>query len=257
MKRLQHTCEVVSNKKICGKFFRLCLGADSIVKTVRPGQFIHIRVNNGLSPLFRRPFSVYRAQKHVEILYEVVGQGTKALSSKKAGEKLDVLGPLGNEFSMPPGGTEQVVMIAGGVGVAPFLILSDALKNRGYEMVLLYGGRTKGHVYEMTEFKKNRCNVHISTDDGSKGKKGRVSTLFSKIDKKKKTFLYTCGPKPMMASVWSLARSHHLEGQACCEEVMACGLGACLGCSILTKSGYKTVCYDGPVFDLQELIFNE
>ena len=108
----------------------------------------------------------------------------------------------------------------------------------------------------MKEFKGNGCKVYVSTDDGSVGTKGRVSKLFSKINKNPKTtFIYTCGPKPMMASVQAFAKKNKLQGQAACEEVMACALGACLGCSIKTTEGYKTVCYDGPVFDLNEVIF--
>jgi dihydroorotate dehydrogenase electron transfer subunit len=108
----------------------------------------------------------------------------------------------------------------------------------------------------LREFKENSCKVHIATDDGSVGIKGRVAKLFSKLDPDPKaTFIYTCGPRPMMASVQAFARKNDLKGQASCEEVMACGLGACLGCSIRTTKGYKTVCYDGPAFDLDELIF--
>ena len=109
----------------------------------------------------------------------------------------------------------------------------------------------------MQEFKDNGVKVHIATDDGSVGAKGRVSVLFDKIDKDpSRTFIYTCGPNPMMKAVQAFAGEHHLLGQAACEEIMACGLGACLGCSIETKEGFKTVCYDGPAFDLEEVILH-
>ena len=256
MPQIQNIFKVISNEKICPKFYLLKIDAKPILKDIQPGQFIHIRAGEGLEPFFRRPFSVYRAQKYVEIFYEAVGSGTKILSSKKKGDPLDVLGPLGNPFSMPPQGVKQVAMIAGGVGVAPFLALSDVLKKKDYELILLYGGRTRGHVYPMKEFKENGCRVFVATDDGSAGVKGRVSKLFSKINTDPKTtFFYTCGPRAMMAVVQEFARRHHLKGEAACEEVMACALGACLGCSIETKSGYKTVCCDGPVFDLEEVIF--
>ncbi|HQP10059.1 MAG TPA: dihydroorotate dehydrogenase electron transfer subunit [Candidatus Omnitrophota bacterium] len=255
MEKLQDVYRIISNEKICPKFFRLCLDAPSIVNKALPGQFIHIRIQESLQPFFRRPFSISRAQKHIEILYEPVGTGTHLLSRKKKGEMLDVLGPVGTPFSLPPKGIRQVVMIAGGIGVAPLLFLSDILK-RKYELVLLYGGRTKGHVYDMKEFKQNGCKVLISTDDGSVGVKGRVSKLFTKIrPDSQTTFIYTCGPRPMMASVQSFARGHKLRGQGSCEEVMACALGACLGCSIETRNGFKTVCHDGPAFDLNDLIF--
>ena len=256
MEKLQDVYKVISNEKLCAKFCRLCIDAKPIAGKARPGQFIHIRINDGLQPFFRRPFSIYRAKKSVEILYEVVGPGTNALAAKGKGDTLDVLGPLGTPFCMPPKGTKQVVMVAGGAGVAPFLFLSDILKKKGYKLALLYGGRTKGHVFNMDEFKKNGCRVFKATDDGSVGVKGRVSKLFSKIDPAPETtFIYTCGPRPMMASVQDFARRHKLQGQGSCEEVMACALGACLGCSIKTTKGFKTVCGDGPAFDLHELMF--
>ncbi|MDP8267047.1 MAG: dihydroorotate dehydrogenase electron transfer subunit [Candidatus Aceula meridiana] len=255
MLRNQKRYKVISNKKVCANFFRLSLNAKFLLKKIKPGQFVHLRVSDGLKPFFRRPFSVFRAQKSLEILYEVVGDGTQILSKKKRNSSIDCLGPLGTPFSMPPKGIKQVVMVAGGVGVAPFLLLTDKLKNKGYDLILLYGGRTRGHVFSFKEFQQNGCKVFVSTDDGSIGVKGRVSKLFTKINLAKPTFIYTCGPKPMMASVQAFAKKNKIKGQASLEEVMACGVGTCLGCSTKTKHGYKTVCHDGPVFDLDEVIF--
>jgi len=263
MEKLQDIYTVVSNEKLCPRFYRLCIDAKPIAKKILPGQFIHIRVNDTLEPFFRRPFSVYRAKKHVEVFYEAIGPGTKILADKQKGDDIDVLGPVGTPFELPPKGTKQVVMIAGGIGIAPFLILSDVLRRERrsafppLEIILLYGGRTRGHVYKMREFKENQCKVIVATDDGSVGIKGRVSKLFTKVNiDPGSTYIYTCGPTPMMASVQAFARKHNLGGQAACEEVMACALGACLGCSIKTTDGYKTVCCDGPVFDLHKVIFN-
>jgi len=255
MNKIQKILTVAANEKLCPRFYRLSLDAKSLIKQVKPGQFVHIRVHDGLEPFFRRPFSIYRAKKYLEVFYEPIGRGTNLMASYKKGDKIDVLGPLGNPFTLPPKGIKQVVMIAGGIGIAPFLVLSDALKKK-YELILLYGGRTKGHVYPMKEFKANGCKVYVATDDGSAGVKGRVSELFAKINADPKTtYLYTCGPHAMMAAVQAFAKKNYLQGQAACEQVMACALGACLGCSIKTTKGYKTVCYDGPVFDLQEVIF--
>ncbi len=257
MEKIQNKFRVIKNEKLCPRFYRLSLQAPGLVKKIKPGQFIHIRTKDSLEPFFRRPFSVYRAQNSADIFYEAIGPGTNILSEKKKGDELDVLGPLGNSFSLPPKGTKTIVMIAGGIGVAPFLIFSDFLKGKGYDLVLLYGGRTKGHIFDMKDFKKNGCKIFIATDDGSVGVKGRVSQLFGNIPlNPKTTFLYTCGPNPMMAAVQDFAKKNNLGGQASCEEVMACALGACLGCSIETTNGYKTVCYDGPVFDLQEVKFH-
>jgi dihydroorotate dehydrogenase electron transfer subunit len=262
MKKIQNTYRVVANTKLCPRFHCLSLEAPELAREVKPGQFIHIRVDETLQPFFRRPFSVYRAQKTVDIFFEPVGRGTEILASKKKGDELDVLGPLGKEFTLPSKEIKQVVMIAGGIGIAPFLALSDALVGAQRavplrELVLLYGGRTKDHVYPMKEFKALGVKVHVATDDGSVGTKGRVSELFSKIDMNPETtMIYTCGPNPMMAAVQKFCLSNNLKGEAACEEIMACALGACLGCSIPTKSGYKTVCYDGPCFDISEVMFH-
>ncbi|MCA9400096.1 MAG: dihydroorotate dehydrogenase electron transfer subunit [Candidatus Omnitrophica bacterium] len=257
MKKIQDIYQVVGNEKLSPQFWRMSIDAPAIKKETRPGQFIHIRTNDVLQPFFRRPFSVYRAKKYVEIFYEVVGPGTKLLSRMKKGDPIDVLGPVGTPFTLPEPEIKQVVFVAGGIGIAPFLIMSDVLKKRkDLEMVLLYGGRTKGHVYPMKEFKQNGCKVFVSTDDGSVGIKGRVSKLFSKITRDpQSTRVYTCGPHPMMHAVQAFTTKYQLRAQAACEEVMACALGACLGCSIKTTKGFKTVCYDGPVFELEEIIF--
>jgi len=262
MASLQNIFKVTSNEKLCPRFYRLCFDGKSILKQIKPGQFVHIRTKDGLEPFFRRPFSVYRAQKSVEVFYEAVGPGTRLMSRMKKGDSIDVMGPVGTPFTLPGNQIRQVAMIAGGIGVAPFLMLSDAIVGAHRdaplpEMILLYGGRTGGHVYPMKEFKQNGVKVFVATDDGSKGVKGRVTKLFDKINTDPKTtMLYTCGPKAMMAAVQDLAKKHKLQGQAACEEVMACALGACLGCSIKTTKGYRTVCYDGPVFELQEVIFD-
>ncbi len=232
------------------------IDAPSIAKITGPGQFVHIRVAQGLEPFFRRPFSVYRSNEYVEIFYDVVGKGTNILASKKQGDELDVMGPLGTPFTKPPKGMKNIVMIAGGVGAAPFQCLTDKWKDKGYKFILLYGGRTREHTFSMKGFKDNGCSIFIATDDGSVGEKGRVSVLFDRIKTgPADTFIYTCGPRPMIASVQKWASSKGFKGQASLEEVMACGLGACLGCATKTINGYKTVCHDGPVFDLHDVLF--
>ncbi len=256
MSGIQGIYKVLSNRKLCPRFYCLAFDAPAVARKVQPGQFVHLRTAEGFEPFFRRPFSVYRSLKYVEIFYEAIGPGTKRLAEKRKGDAIDVVGPVGTPFTLPSKEIKQVVMVAGGIGIAPFLALTDILKKRKLELILLYGGRTKDHVYPMKEFKANGCKVFVTTDDGSVGVKGRVSNLFTKIDcNPKTTFIYTCGPHAMMKAVQDFAREKKLKGEAACEEVMACALGACLGCSIKTTTGYKTVCYEGPVFDLGEVVF--
>lgn len=255
MKTIQNNYKIHALVKVNPVYYRLEIDAPDLAKAVRPGQFVHIRVSDNFEPLFRRPFSVYRALKgRVEIFFEPVGKGSSMLAAKKKGDVLDVLGPLGRPFSMPSRHVKQIVFVGGGIGVAPFMLFSDLLAAHKAEKLLLYGGRSKAHTFPMTAFRKNGVRAFIATDDGSVGVKGRVGELFSKISLAPTTYIYACGPKPMMAAVAAFAREKGLSGEASMEEVMACGLGACLGCSIPTNKGYKTVCHDGPVFNLDDLV---
>jgi dihydroorotate dehydrogenase electron transfer subunit len=200
---------------------------------------------------------VFRARRTLDVLYDVVGEGTRTLASVRKGDTLDVLGPLGNAFTWPGAHVREVVMVAGGIGIAPFMLLTDQLKKFNGRKVLLFGGKSGDHVFDLKPFKDNGCEAHVVTEDGSAGEKGLVTKLFSLITRDPEgTFVYTCGPKAMMAAVQEFAGRHKLAGEASAEEVMACGLGACLGCAVRTKSGYKTACYDGPVFGLQDMIFD-
>ncbi len=255
MDKFQGLFSVVAQKKITPHLFRLSIDAPSIVKKSKAGQFVHIRAREGFEPFFRRPFSISRANKYLEIFYDVVGDGTRLLSQYVKGDVLDVLGPCGVPFSLPSKGIKTVVMVAGGIGLAPFFMLSDVLKKKNLKLIVLYGARNKEYVPSTKELKDNECHVHIATDDGSKGKKGFVSSLFKHIPLDPSTYIYTCGPRPMMASVQDFAKKYGLKGEASLEEVMACGVGTCLGCATKTTGGYKTVCHDGPVFSLDEVVF--
>ncbi len=260
MHGLHKKYQVTANGQVCEAFWQMTVAAPEIADSVKAGQFVHIRIGEGTRPFFRRPFSVYRSRHgQIQILYEVVGDGTRWLAEKKQGDPIDALGPLGRGFSLPKKGIRHVIMIAGGVGVAPLQLLADELAAGGpdIEKTLLYGGRDAGHVLSLKDFQTAGCQVRIATDDGSHGAHGRVSVLLDEIPTARaaETFIYTCGPRPMMAAVQAFARGRGVPGEASCEEVMACGIGACLGCVIETQKGYQTTCHDGPVFDLAEVIF--
>jgi dihydroorotate dehydrogenase electron transfer subunit len=258
MKKIQHKLKVLSNQKLGGNYLHLVLDATELAPRIKPGQFIHIKVTDGFEPLFRRPFSVFRAKSgKVEVFYDPIGRGTRILAAKEKGDSVDVLGPLGKPFTLPGKELKQVVFVAGGIGVAPFLLFADQLKTHKAEKILLYGARSKELTFSLTEFKKAGVKTFVATEDGSVGLKGRVTELFSKIAMDPATtMIYTCGPRAMMYAVQKFVKDSGLRGEGSMEEVMACGLGACLGCSIRTTKGYRTVCHDGPVFALEELIFN-
>jgi len=255
MNKLQDILKVASNEKLCGTFYKMCLEKKGDCKGARPGQFVNIKINDGLEPFFRRPFGIAGCGKYLEIIYDVVGKGTADLSKKKRGEMLDVLGPLGNTFTAPRKTVKQIVLIAGGIGIAPLIFLADQLKSFKGRKVLLFGSRNKSQICSTKAFQDNGFKIFISTDDGSRGVKGRVSKLYNRIDDIQATYIYACGPKPMLLSVQDYAREKMIHGEASCEEVMACGVGTCLGCVTCTCDGYKTVCNDGPVFNLEELLF--
>lgn len=245
--------KILANGKASNSFYRMKLESSYLAKTARPGQFVEIRCTAGVDPLLRRPLGVHRIIKGgIEILYEVVGKGTELLSWQKAGQELDVIGPLGNGFDL--NASKSAILVAGGIGVAPLVALAEELE--GAHVII--GARTKSHVLCKNEFKRAGCTVAIATEDGSEGRKGLATDLLkdllrNTLDARRMT-LYACGPTGMLKAVAKLAASHHIRCQVSLEEQMACGVGVCLGCPVKVKSGeYKMVCKDGPVFNAEEL----
>ena len=259
---VQAKVKLISNTKIHHNYFHCALEAGRIAKEAVPGQFINVKLSENLDPLLRRPLSIHRVRgSKVEILYEVIGKGSKILSQKRCGEYLDIIGPLGNGFSVNY--TRCPILVAGGMGVAPLLFLAEQLiqesklKNKNQPLIFI-GAKTKNKILCAAELKKFGCVVKIATDDGSKGFKGYVAGFLKKelstIDYKLAT-IYACGPKPMLKEVFKIAKSYKIPAQISLEEHMACGIGACLGCVVDTKQGFKRVCVDGPVFLGDEIVW--
>jgi len=207
---------------------------------------------------------VHRANNsNIEILFEVVGRGSRLLSQKKPGDYLDIIGPLGNGFTFREPRTEnrEPILIAGGMGIAPLFFLAESLirgkRSSAYGKIqVLIGAKTKSHILCEKDFKKLGCDVQIATDDGSKGFKGRATdllkVLLSTIDHRPST-IFSCGPKPMLKELIRITGQYSIPSQISLEAHMACGIGACLGCVVNTKAGYKRVCKDGPVFSGDEI----
>ncbi len=251
---------IISNKELKPGCFRMAIEAPAIAKAAKPGQFLHIRCGDSSDPLLRRPVSIHRIGKRsVEILYNVVGKGTDILSKKKAGERLDIIGPLGTGFAVYKKSGSVRVLVAGGMGVAPLLGLAEELKKRKDKCIAILGAKTKNHILCDREFKKIGAEVHIATEDGSLGKKCLATDLAREIIRSKRykwheVCIYAAGPIGMIKALCKLMEGCSLESQVSLEEKMACGLGACLGCVVDTQTGYKRVCKDGPVFRLCEVI---
>jgi dihydroorotate dehydrogenase electron transfer subunit len=271
--------KILSNYSLKKPYHKLSAYSDYISKLAKPGQFVHIKCSDNNTPLLRRPFSIYSVSKEkgtFEILYEVLGEGTKLLSQKKRENFLDIIGPIGSGFSynVPFANSHLPILVAGGIGVAPLVFLAERLakskipacqgkaagrKNQKSKILVLIGTKTKSLILCKHEFKKLGCDVKIATEDGSLGFRGIVTDLLRKElithNSSLITGIYSCGPRPMLQEVSKIAKQHKIKCQVSLEELIACGVGVCLGCAVNTKSGYKLVCKDGPVFNSDEIIW--
>ena len=218
-----------------------------------PGQFVEIRIDNTSETFLRRPISINFVDKDANelwLLVAVVGDGTRHLAALNAGDTLNCVLPLGNGFTMPSDKNEKILLVGGGVGVAPLLYMGAEMKRMGCEPTFLLGARKASDLLMLDLFRQYG-RVFVTTEDGSEGEKGFVtnhSVLNEKFDR-----ISTCGPKPMMMAVARYARENGIACEVSLENKMACGLGACLCCVEDTKEGHKCVCTDGPVFSIDEL----
>lgn len=245
---IQKLCSIVERKKLTSDIFSMELDAGEIAQAARPGQFVHIRCGEGL--LLRRPISICDAWGDtLRIVFQVRGAGTEWLSQRRAGETLDVLGPLGNGFAIPEQG--PVLLVGGGIGSAPMCFAARLLGRRG-EAAL--GFRSRNGVILADELQTVGIKVTVTTEDGSLGENGRVDQIVRKqlLEQPNLTIL-ACGPPPMLKAISAVAAETGCPCQISLEERMACGIGACLTCSCKVKGHYKRVCKDGPVFDSQEV----
>ncbi|MBR2193140.1 MAG: dihydroorotate dehydrogenase electron transfer subunit [Bacteroidaceae bacterium] len=219
-----------------------------------PGQFVEVKVEGSERTFLRRPISINyvdKANNELWLLIQTVGDGTRKLSTLKEGDKLNLLFPLGNGFSDVEKEGEEVLLIGGGVGVAPLLEYGKWLKERGAKPTFLFGARSKADLLELELFRQFG-EVFITTEDGSEGEKGFV-TQHSVLSNRSFDRISVCGPKPMMVAVAKYAKKNNVKCEVSLENMMACGLGACLCCVEKTVNGNVCVCKEGPVFDVNLL----
>jgi dihydroorotate dehydrogenase electron transfer subunit len=246
---------VTGVEKLTATVYALHFESPYITEHVRPGQFVNIRVENTFTPLLRRPFSIARKEgTTATILFDVVGEGTKLLSEKKRGDMLDVLGPLGTPYTMPDKDS-TAILVAGGLGMAPMPLLTQALHAGGIDKIHTFlGARTKEYLvdYKLT-------NVQYATDDNSMGYSGTVVSLVEEwleAGYPERARVFACGPNPMLKALQIALQRRHIPGQVSLECVMACGVGICQGCPVETVGNtqrYRLVCKEGPVFDIQSV----
>jgi dihydroorotate dehydrogenase electron transfer subunit len=229
--------------------------------SLRPGQFVDVlcRVEGSFDPLLRRPYSIYRtepAAERVVLLVRPFGRGSTWLAARRAGEILDVLGPLGNAFEVSPRAT-NLLMVAGGVGAAPLVFLSDLAVARGLSVTFLMGAATADGLLSANQL-PSAVEYEVATDDGSRGHRGFVTDLLPEYVRWADQ-LFACGPEPMFVSLRDAIRPHRIGRkptvQVSMERTMACGLGACLGCVVETRHGMQTSCVQGPIYDMDEVIW--
>jgi dihydroorotate dehydrogenase electron transfer subunit len=248
-------CPVEGVRTAGGGIYVLSFTSAVLSRSIRAGQFLNLRVEEGCEPLLRRPFSAYRIEKTtVEIVFHVVGRGTAALQRKRQGEMLDVLGPLGKPFNADEPGYDTGILIGGGLGVAPLPLLTSALKEMGKAVLTFLGARSSAQLVP-----GYLENLHTATDDGSEGFRGNAVELASDFLRKnpvRRPKIFACGPMPMLRAVASFARASDIPCEVSLEGPMGCGIGICQGCPVELagpEKSYALMCKDGPAFDIRTI----
>ncbi len=247
--------KVVDNIRLNYQYFLLKLTHEDKLPPILPGQFTQIRVDGSPNTFLRRPISISfvdRENNELWLLIQMVGDGTRKLAELKPGDIVNNIFPLGNTFSVPKSKDDKLVLIGGGVGVAPLLMYGEWLHKNGYTPSFMIGARSKRDLLLLDEFSKYG-DVYITTEDGTAGEKGYI-TQHSYLNKPNFDAIYTCGPTPMMKAVARYAEENSLYCEASLENLMACGIGTCLCCVTDTKDkGNVCVCTDGPIFNVTKL----
>jgi dihydroorotate dehydrogenase electron transfer subunit len=261
---------VLENRRLSEQYSVLVLHAPPIAAAARPGQFVMLKPSHGTDPLLRRPFSIFEilrdekgAAHAISILNKRAGFGTTLLYDATPGLIIPCLGPLGRPFE-PVAPPSEAWMVAGGVGLAPFVTLATRLRELGTPATLFYGARTAAELYYVDCFEQLGVHTVLSTEDGSRGTCGRVTeplgAALNEAPDDSQLQLYVCGPTPMMRAVAHLAAAHRRSCDVSLEQVMGCGLGGCYSCVVLTRERGHTPhhvrsCLEGPVFDAGRIVW--
>jgi len=251
----QVTASVTSNREVMPGVYLIWLESPQIASTARPGQFVMVRC--GEESLLRRPLSIHKLGKaKLALLFSVVGKGTHWLAHRQAGDNLDLLGPLGNSYFIHPA-SPNLLLVAGGIGIAPLCFLAQEALNQGCSVTLLLGAPTATQLYPR-DLLPPEIKLGIATEDGTAGKKGMLTDLLPSFARRVDQ-VFACGPTSMYRDMATQSRQI-LEAksvQVSLEVRMGCGLGICYGCTLRTKHGLKQVCQDGPVFELDDIFWDE
>lgn len=246
---------VVDRAEVADGIYVVRLRSAHLTRYAAPGQFVNIRCGDGCLPLLRRPFSISRVEGDVlDLMFNVVGQGTRMLASRKNGDLVDVLGPLGVPFKLD-GDFKTAVLVGGGLGAAPLPFLTTRMRERKKRLLTFLGARSSNQLME-----KHLVEVQISTDDGSRGFHGTVVDNLKRYlseNKPEHPKIFACGPTRMLKATAELADASGIECELSLEGDMACGMGICQGCPVERADGkkkYSLVCVDGPIFNSHDVI---
>jgi len=249
----QETSVILSNREILPGIFKLTINYGGPLEDCRPGQFFMIKVGQGQAHLLRRPISLHQAADgQLHFLFAVVGEGTRWLAGRKPGEDLDILGPAGNGFSLTAG-ERNLLLVAGGMGIAPCYFLADQALWQGCRVKLLAGARSDEQLLPADYFPAG-VEYLVATEDGSRGEKGLVTGLLSRHSAWA-DHIFICGPLPMFKAIAKNAATL-LAGKptdVSLEVRMGCGMGLCYSCTVKTARGLEKVCQDGPVFNIRDV----
>lgn len=256
MKKYVLDLTVSAVERINEKYVLIRLADDKPLPDMLPGQFVEVRVDNSPTTFLRRPISISfvdRSRNELWLLVAAIGDGTRAMASLAVGSRLNCLLPLGNGFTMPSSASERVLLVGGGVGVAPLLYMGAEMRRCGCEPTFLLGARRSADLLLLDHFRRYG-RVFVTTEDGSAGERGFV-TNHSVLQSEHFDRIQTCGPKPMMVAVARYAAEAGIDCEASLENMMACGVGACLCCVEKTTEGNLCVCKEGPVFNINKLLW--
>ncbi len=280
-KLVDEKVEILYNDRVAPSIYIMQLAAPGIASGIKPGQFVHLQIPNFEGHVLRRPFSVYSwddDRQTISIMYQVVGEGSRALTRASKGTRTMAIGPIGNGWSVPEG-ARKAIMVCGGLGVAPQTMLAKQMVDEGMEVHCLLGATTESRIIGKMVLDDYGVDVRVSTDDGSYGYHGFCTDLIGEY-MNRTGYISICGPEPMeRAAVREISRltggefgaapstdgaavassaagaPASLTCQVSLERRMACGIGACLSCVVDTVDGKKRACVDGPVFDAQEVVW--
>ena len=240
-------------KQDFGRSVLLQLHAEQPLPNIAPGQFVQVRIDESPSTYLRRPISIHDVdfqRNEISLLVQQIGEGTRHLVAAAPGDIVNMVFPLGNGFSMPEKG-EKVLLVGGGIGIAPLYYFAKVLNSKGIRPTLLLGGKTELDLLRLADYQQ-LGETFVTTEDGSLGEKGFV-TMHSVWQQQNFDKIYVCGPKPMMKAVAKVAAEKDTWCEVSLENLMACGLGACLCCVEDTIDGHVCVCKEGPVFNTRRL----